>query len=180
MSKGVVRFPESAIAGGCVGTARIRDEIVSAAARLASTERNALDAPIKALISGSDIATGHFEREIANWETTGRAPKYGNRQMTVDGITFDSEREAKRYSVLLLRQKAREIFNLRLQVPFVIVPAATIAGKTVRERIYIADFVYDMPHGLMVVEDAKGMRTPMYRIKRQLMKVVHNIEIQEV
>ncbi|MFM0243805.1 DUF1064 domain-containing protein [Paraburkholderia sediminicola] len=171
MSKGI-RFPESAIADGRVGTARIREEIAGIAANLASTAPAVLGEPISRLLGGNMLASQAVEPK--------RRSKFGNRQAVVDGITFDSEREAKRYCVLKLREKAREISNLRMQVPFVIVEATTIAGKRVRERIYIADFVYDLPHGSMVVEDSKGMQTPMYRIKRQLMKVVHNIEIQEI
>jgi hypothetical protein len=172
MSKGTVRFPESAIADGRVGTARIREEISGAAANLASATPAVLGEPIRRLLVAGTPAS--------KAEQPKRRSKYGNRQTVVDGITFDSQREADRYCALVLRQKAGEICNLRLQVPFVVVKATTIHGKSVRERFYIADFVYDMPHGLMVVEDAKGMQTPMYRIKRQLMKVVHNIEIQEI
>lgn len=163
MTKNALRYPESAIAGGKFGTARVRGEIASAAACLASTEPVAIELPIQRMVG-----------------KTARRSKYGNQTCAVDGITFDSKREAARYSVLSQRQRAGEIMNLRIQVPFVIVPAARINGKAVRERRYIADFVYDMPHGLTVVEDSKGMQTPMYRLKRQLMKVVHNIDIQEV
>lgn len=164
MSKSALRYPESAIAGGVFGTARVRSEIASAAAHLESSEPVGISAPIAQLLGDVPPARS----------------KYGNQQCVVDGITFDSKREAARYAVLALRQRAGEITNLRIQVPFVIAPAVTINGKSVRERLYIADFVYDMPHGLMVVEDSKGMQTPMYRLKRQLMKVIHNIDIQEV
>lgn len=164
MSKNTLRFPENAIASGRFGTARVRSEIAGAAARLASVEPVLLESPIKQLVS----------------KVHGPRTKYGNRKEIVDGITFDSEREAARYRVLAARHKAGEITNLKIQVPFVIVPGTTIAGKKLRARLYIADFVYEMPRGTVIVEDVKGMRTPMYLLKRHLMKVVHNIEIQEI
>lgn len=113
-------------------------------------------------------------------EPAGAKPsKYGNQKCVVDGIEFDSLREGRRWSVLLAQLAAGEIRDLRRQVPFVIIPAATVLGRRVAARKYIADFVY-VRAGATVVEDSKGMLTPMYRLKRQLMKVVHGIDIVEV
>lgn len=99
--------------------------------------------------------------------------KYRNKKTVVDGIKFDSQREATRYSVLKIMQAAGVISDLRLQVPYVI----TVNGLKVCK--YVADFVY-IDRGREVVEDVKGMKTPTYNLKKKLMKAVHGIEIQEV
>lgn len=118
--------------------------------------------------------------------------KYGANKAVVDGITFDSRREARRYSELKLLERAGEISDLELQVKFVLIPAqkepdrigargGIIKGKTIeRECCYIADFVYKDKSGVQVVEDAKGMKTEVYKIKRKLMLFVHGIQIKEV
>ena len=117
--------------------------------------------------------------------------KYHARKVTVDGITFDSRKEAWRWSELLMLAQAGEISGLRRQVKFVLIPAqrepdttgprgGVIRGRVIeRECAYIADFVYDRD-GETVVEDTKGVRTPEYIIKRKLMLSVHGIRIQEV
>lgn len=99
--------------------------------------------------------------------------KYRNKKTVVDGIKFDSQREATRYSVLKIMQAAGVISDLRLQVPYVI----TVNGLKICK--YVADFVY-VDRGRDVVEDVKGMKTPTYNLKKKLMKAVHGIEIQEV
>lgn len=116
--------------------------------------------------------------------------KYHNRKVTIDGITFDSKKEANRYCELKLLQQAGEISDLRLQVKYTLIPAQrepdTIGkrggikkGKLIeRECSYIADFVYQ-ENGKTVVEDTKGVRTKEYIIKRKLMLWVHGIRIKE-
>ncbi len=99
--------------------------------------------------------------------------KYRNKKTVVDGIKFDSQREASRYGALKIMQAAKVISDLRLQVPYVI----TVNGLKICE--YVADFVY-IDKGREVVEDVKGMKTPTYNLKKKLMKAVHGIEIQEV
>lgn len=101
--------------------------------------------------------------------------KYGNKKTEVDGIKFDSIREAKRHKVLKLLQKAGKIAFLRLQVEYELNEGGT------HSLIYIADFVYvDAETGKEVVEDAKGVRTAVYRKKCRLMMKVHGIKIKEV
>lgn len=99
--------------------------------------------------------------------------KYGNKKTEVDGITFDSIREAKRYVELRYLLKAGEIKYLERQVEFELNEGGT------HSLIYRADFVYETKEGEMVVEDSKGCRTRDYRKKRKLMKEVHGIEIYE-
>ena len=103
--------------------------------------------------------------------------KYGNRKTVVDGITFDSKREAARYQQLKMMEKAGEITRLRLQPRFELVPK----NKTFRAVHYIADFDYFfVKDDRYVVEDAKGFRADIYKIKQKLMYHVHGINIEEV
>ena len=120
--------------------------------------------------------------------------KYHNKKITVDGITFDSRREANRYRELKLLEKAGEIHNLELQVKFSLIPAQYKVIERYGEKgqrlkdgrkciekecAYIADFVY-YQHGVKVVEDAKGIKTKDYIIKRKLMLLNYGIQIREV
>lgn len=122
--------------------------------------------------------------------------KYGSRKVTVDGITFDSKKEAARYQELKLLERAGEIADLQRQVKYILIPAQyehptsmTKSGRgkcLERECSYIADFTYLVPvlEGgvpfVPVVEDTKGFRTEAYKIKRKLMLSVHGIKIKEV
>ncbi len=104
--------------------------------------------------------------------------KYGNRKtMTSDGIVHDSIKEAQRWSELLLMQRAGYIQDLRRQVKFELIPKQD--GE--RPCTYIADFVYkDTVLGETIVEDVKGAKTEVYKIKRKLMQYVHGIKIKEM
>jgi hypothetical protein len=105
--------------------------------------------------------------------------KYHNRKVTRDGETFDSVKEYRRFCELRLLEKAGAVTDLQRQVKFELIPAQRIDGKVVeRACSYVADFVY-MENGQQVVEDAKGMRTQEYRLKRKLMLWVHGIRIKE-
>lgn len=106
--------------------------------------------------------------------------KYGNKKVEVDGHRFDSMKEAKRYRELKALQDRGEISNLRMQIPYELVPHQKIDGKVVeRSVVYYADFVYDYK-GSTVVEDTKGFKTPEYIIKRKLMLKVYGIRINEI
>lgn len=122
--------------------------------------------------------------------------KYNSRKVSVDGIKFDSVKEARRYRELKFLEKGGEICNLRLQVPFELLPNQYECyerygkrgqrlkdGKRLLERkcVYIADFTYtETKSRKYVVEDAKGHRTPDYLIKRKLMLYIFKIKIKEV
>jgi len=108
-----------------------------------------------------------------------RRSKFGAVKTVVDGITFDSKAEARYYGQLRLLERAGEISNLRLQVPFVLAPAVVLGGRKRPALRYLADFTYETSAGT-VVADVKGAITDSYRIKRHLMKAVHGIEVQEV
>lgn len=122
--------------------------------------------------------------------------KYHSRKVTVDGVTYDSTKEYRRFKELSLLERAGAIQNLQRQVKFVLVPAQREfcneiytkgrnkgcfkPGKLLeKECSYIADFVY-IQNGKTVVEDTKGFMTKDYIIKRKLMLWVHGIQIKEV
>jgi len=107
--------------------------------------------------------------------------KYGNRKTSVNGITFDSKHEAHRYIELMYMERAKLISDLQLQVRFELIPNQYKNGKLIERRAeYVADFVYCDACGDTVVEDAKGCRTDVYRLKKKLMLEKYGIEIQEV
>lgn len=107
--------------------------------------------------------------------------KYGNHKTEVDGILFDSKHEADRYVELKFLQRIGEIRDLQLQVPFELIPKQTEDGKVVERAVkYVADFVYYDKVGNLVVEDAKGMKTDAYLLKRKMMRYFKGIEIREV
>lgn len=101
--------------------------------------------------------------------------KYHAQPTLVDGIRFASRKEAARYRELRLLEQAGKIQDLRLQVPFVLLPKSQY-GRAVK---YIADFVY-IENDRQVVEDAKGYRTDVYKLKRRIMAELLGIEIKEV
>lgn len=97
---------------------------------------------------------------------------------------YDSKREAKRAAELKLLEKAGVISNLQEQVVYELIPSQyrIVNGKKKcieRAIKYIADFQY-VENGNTVVEDAKGFRTEVYRIKKKLMLYFHDIRIKEV
>jgi len=94
--------------------------------------------------------------------------KYGNMKTVVDGITFDSKLEASRYCELKLLERAGEITDLQLQPEFVLIPAFEKFGKRYRAVKYVADFAYYDLRGRYIVEDAKGFKTAVYKLKRKL------------
>lgn len=110
--------------------------------------------------------------------------KYHARRTEIDGITFDSAAEARRYGELKLMQAAGEIAGLELQPSFRI----DVNGQHI--CTYKADFRYldgavlmtDGANGYTktVYEDVKGMRTPVYRLKKKLVEALYGIEIIEV
>lgn len=104
--------------------------------------------------------------------------KYHAKRTIVDGITFDSKREAYRYLVLKSMEEDGTIEDLRRQVRYELVPAFDVDGKHYRPVFYVADFVY-MEDGKEVVEDVKGMRTDTYRLKSKLFARRYGKSIRE-
>lgn len=125
--------------------------------------------------------------------------KYKAKKYTVDGIEFDSKKEANRYLVLKNQERQGIIRDLQMQVPFVLIPAQyeecieytpkQRKEKRVRKLVehkvsYVADFVYTRSTGEVVVEDVKGYRKgtaySVFVIKRKLMLERHCIKVVEV
>jgi len=98
--------------------------------------------------------------------------KYNAVKTTVDGIKFDSKAEARRYSELKLLLKAKTIADLELQ------PRYDFVVNGVKIGFYKADFRYKMGNRL-IIEDVKGVKTPVYNLKKKLMKAIHGIDILE-
>jgi Protein of unknown function (DUF1064) len=111
-----------------------------------------------------------------------RANKYHARKCTVDGIRFDSMREAKRYQELKLLERAGTIRNLLLQPEYPILVTGP-TGATIQVGRYRADFWYvDVATGAPVIEDAKcpATRTTAYRLRKRLVEAIHGVTIREV
>lgn len=120
--------------------------------------------------------------------------KYLNKKTEIDGRVFDSRKEAKHY--LYLKQCAADgsISDLRMQVPYELIPAVweervvhlKTKDKTVRRQVqkpitYVADFVYvDNITGETIVTDVKGFRTKEYYLKKKMMRALLGISITEV
>jgi len=97
----------------------------------------------------------------------------------VDGIRFASKREAKRYRELKLLERAEAIRDLEIQPVFPINAVNPENGEVIQVGVYRADFRY-RDDGRVVVEDVKGMRTVVYRLKKRLVEAQYGIRIQEL
>ena len=122
-----------------------------------------------------------------------RKDKYGRKKVTFDGHEFDSKKEMYRYIRLKSMLEDGLISDLRMQVPYEIIPAVyeeetvqlktkvkTVTKCVQRAAYYVADFVYKDKDGNEVVEDAKGMRTEKYLLKKKMMRAFLGITINEV
>lgn len=114
-------------------------------------------------------------KTLVNHEEEQKTNKYHAHKVNIDGIVFDSKHEAERYKELKLLQKGNVIYDLQRQVPFVLIEKSEY-GREIR---YIADFVYKKGVGETVVEDAKGVRTKEYKLKKRLMAEKYGIIIFE-
>lgn len=108
--------------------------------------------------------------------------KYKNRKTVVDGITFDSAAEAKRWRDLCVLQQSGYITDLQRQVPIELVKGVKLYGeKRARPAIrLVVDFVFRIKHGELVYEDTKGMETPLSRAKRHMAKALLGIDVRVV
>lgn len=109
--------------------------------------------------------------------------KYFNKKVIVDGIKFDSKKEAKRYTELKLLKKAGLIKELELQKKFEIQPKYTNnKGEHIRAITYKTDFFYyDNKKEQYIVEDTKGYRTDVYKLKKKLFEFKYpDLTIEEI
>lgn len=106
--------------------------------------------------------------------------KYFNKKVIVDGIAFDSKKEANRWCELRVYEKAGVITDLERQVGYELIPSQRINGKVVERACkYVADFQYKQ-NGEVIVEDTKGFKTKDYIIKRKLLLWRYGIRVREV
>lgn len=98
--------------------------------------------------------------------------KYHAVKTTIDGIVFDSKAEAARYNTLKLLERNGDIKLLAIHPQFILNVNGQKIGK------YIADFSY-YENGKHIVEDVKGVKTPVYRLKKKLVKALYGIDILE-
>jgi hypothetical protein len=106
--------------------------------------------------------------------------KYRAKPCVIGGIRFASQREGARYLDLLALEKAGEIRELELQPKFPLYVCRRQNGELHQVCIFVADFTYrEGPQGILVVEDSKGFRTPVYRLKAKMFEAQYAIEIRE-
>jgi hypothetical protein len=117
-------------------------------------------------------------------ELTERKSKYNAKPTTTDGIRFDSKSEERRYNELLLLERSGVISDLKLQPSFELQPAFDYNGEKIRSIKYVADFSYKNSDGTTTIEDVKGMKTEVYKLKRKLflnaIKAIDWIDFVEV
>lgn len=108
--------------------------------------------------------------------------KYHSKKIILDNIKFDSKKEGNRYEELKILEKAGLIKELELQKVFELQPSFKKNGKTYRKITYKADFYYYDNHlKRYIVEDAKGFKTEVYKIKKKLFEYVYkDMELVEV
>lgn len=101
--------------------------------------------------------------------------KYGAIRTEVDGITFASKKEANHYATLKILERAGKITRLTLQPVF----RLEVNGQFICR--YIADFQYwDVERNEWATEDVKGCKTSLYKVKKKMVKALHNVDIREV
>ena len=107
-----------------------------------------------------------------------RPHKYGAKPTTVDGIRFASQKEAHRYTELRLLERSGGIRGLELQPEFPLYVWDTVHKTATHIGRYVADFRYVLNEE-DVIEDVKGVRTPVYRLKKKMVEAQYGISIRE-
>ena len=136
----------------------------------------------KDLLQSSTMTISEFKNLVKSKK---KKSKYGNQRTIVEGIPFDSKKEAARYCDLLLLQKAGKIRSLQLQVEFVLQSCYYFADFVYQEKVEVF-LTHSGPMSIewkTVVEDVKSPATrkdKMYRLKKKMMMDLHHIQIQEV
>lgn len=106
---------------------------------------------------------------------SGPKHKYFATRTEVDGVWFDSKKEAAKYRELKIQERMGLIKNLKLQ------PSFEVVVNGVKICTYVADFTaWDAITGEQVVIDVKGFKTPVYKIKKKLVEAIYGIKIVEV
>lgn len=130
----------------------------------------------------ADLLRGYINKELIM-----KANKYRNTKHIIDGITFDSAKEANRYGELKLLKRSGIISNFELQPQFpywvcyglIFTERISIGEVLTHQRKYIADFKVIYPDGHIEIEDVKGFRTAEYKRKKKIIEKLYNIKIIE-
>lgn len=161
----------------CIETNKVYDSMEEA-----SKETKANKSKISDVCRGARKTAGCYHWQYADYgrvkNLAAGTSKYHAKKTVVDGIEFDSAKEAKRYTELRALEEAGKIHGLRLQVTFALLPNFKCDGVKYRGINYVADFVY-YRNGKLVVEDVKGVKTPEYKLKKKLMAYINYINIEE-
>lgn len=115
-------------------------------------------------------------------DMVGATSKYHSKKVECDGIKFDSKKEATRYIQLKILEKAGLIKNIELQKEFLLQPSFKKNGKTYRKITYKADFYYYDNHlNKYIVEDVKGFKTEVYKLKKKMFEYVYkDYDLKEI
>lgn len=123
----------------------------------------------------------HLGNPIAKKKSVVRRPlKYNNTISYIDGKCMRSKKEAKFYSECVVRKKAKDIKDFEFQVKFKLPPDILTEEKQIKSINYILDFIIINNDGSKEYVDVKGFITPVYRIKKMLMKFFYDIDIKEI
>ena len=164
-----------------MATRRTVKSMISAIDKTISTlELELQNGEAKEMVLRAQIAAlrGAAERDAARDHT--RMNKFNAVRTWNSGYWFASKREARRYSELLLMEKAGEIEAIELQPAYRLF-TPTPDGSLISTAKYVADFRYrDIPSGETVVEDVKGVRTQVYKLKKRWVEAQYGITITEV
>ena len=99
--------------------------------------------------------------------------KYKNEKVNIDGLVFDSKKEARHYQSLKFQRSAGLLFfDCQVSYPIVV--------NGIKIAVYIADFVVTYPDGSSEVHDVKGVKTQVYQLKKKLIFAVYGIKIKEI
>tara|TARA_R110002020_G_scaffold475890_1_gene713796 strand:+ start:46721 stop:47032 length:312 start_codon:yes stop_codon:yes gene_type:complete len=98
--------------------------------------------------------------------------KFNAKKTVVDNIKFDSMAEARRYKNLKLLERSGSISDLELQ------PRYDLIINDIKVGFYKADFRY-VQDGQLIIEDVKGMKTPIYNLKKKMIKAIYGFDILE-
>ncbi|WP_436897737.1 DUF1064 domain-containing protein [Acinetobacter gyllenbergii] len=136
----------------------------------------------------TSMSIDQYRREIlkqSDKPNASKRNKFNAQKVELDGMTFDSKKEYKRYIELKAMQQCGEITRLEHHTKFELAPKTKIEGeKRAKPAIrYFADFTYYIITGERIVEDVKSAATrklASYRTKKHLMNTVHGISITEI
>lgn len=136
----------------------------------------------------NSMSIEQYRREILKQNENPKVAKrnkFNAQKVDLDGMTFDSKKEHRRYIELKAMQQRGEIFGLEHHTKFELAPKIKLEGeKRAKPALrYFADFTYYISTGEYIVEDVKSAATrklASYRTKKHLMKTVFNINVREV